>query len=265
MSNFHNRHDEDEMYEMRAFFTKKAMEAIKNGEAGFKNGFRRKDGAFYPEQPEFEEINKSEREQKLGDVDKKIGLGIGIGVGFVIGMVASLRIKNWWEKKGTRNKENKTYENNDKKVIQNNDIEIILSDGITSDEFSKDIDVVFQKYKLNMSSEEAQRHIIKIMLLATCLADEIRKLSNACIKECGKTPSNYLEWQKVMEKLTTQEVTDSINIMLENNISLLNEETSKTFFQVLGESMNDKFIPIKNDKIKEVLSLNTISIDSKIS
>ncbi len=65
-----------------------------------------------------------------------------------------------------------------------------FSNGITPLELSKEIDVTFEEYKDNMSSEEAQRHLINIVMLAVLLVDKIRE---SCIKEGSDVSENYLE------------------------------------------------------------------------
>jgi len=124
---------------------------------------------------------------------------------------------------------------------------------------SEDIDNTFEEHRESMSREEAQNHLIYIRGLAILLADEIRKLSNACIREGNESPENILERQNAIEKLTTQEVMNSIKLLLENkNRYLLDEVTT----MVLSEFMTGNFIidgrpvPIEKHRIKEPVSFN---------
>jgi hypothetical protein len=126
--------------------------------------------------------------------------------------------------------------------------------------FSKEIEEAYEKYRMNMSSEEAQRELIDIAILSTILAAKIRKLSDTCIRADGGIPEDYLEWQEVIEKLTAQKVTDSINLILENNISLIDEKSLVSLSSILGHSLisNGQYIPISNDGFKKALALNIV-------
>jgi len=110
-----------------------------------------------------------------------------------------------------------------------------------------------------MSREEAQQHLIYIRSLAILLADEIRRLSNACIREDNETPENILERQNAIEKLTTQKVMNSIKLLLENkNRYLLDEATSMVLWEFLTSKfiIDDRPVPIEQYRIKNPVNIN---------
>lgn len=126
----------------------------------------------------------------------------------------------------------------------------------TTVEPSEDMDNVFEENRESMSREEAQQHLIYIRALAILLADEIRKLSNACIREGNELPENILERQNALEKLTTQEVMNSIKLLLENkNRSLLDEATSLVLSEFLAGNLIIDGTPVPIEKYKIPMAL----------
>lgn len=121
---------------------------------------------------------------------------------------------------------------------------------------SEDMDNVFEENRENMSREEAQQHLIYIRALAILLADEIRKLSNAYIREGNGLPENILERQYALEKLTTQEVMNSIKLLLENkNRSLLDEATSMVLSEFLAGNLIIDGTPVPIEKYRIPMAL----------
>ena len=128
--------------------------------------------------------------------------------------------------------------------------------GVTAQGFSNNIDIAVEGFKKNMSSEEAQMHMLNIMKLAELLANEIRSLSGTVIKD-DEYSDEYLEWKAAMEKLTTQQVTDSINYMLENNSELFQGNQSQELSWIWGckEMKEGVLLPVENEQIKKALSI----------
>lgn len=128
--------------------------------------------------------------------------------------------------------------------------------GVTAKEFSKNVDIAIEGFKKNMSSEEAQMHMLNIMKLAELLANEIRSLSGAVIED-DEYSGEYLEWKVAIEKLTTQQVTDSINYMLENNSGIFKGEQLQELSWIWGckEIKEEGLLPVENEQIKEALSI----------
>ena len=80
--------------------------------------------------------------------------------------------------------------------------------------FSHGLEEAYEKYMNDMTSEEAQRELLDIFILSALLTTKIRKLSNARIIN-GDAPEEYLEGQKILERLTAPEYIGSINQILE--------------------------------------------------
>ena len=119
------------------------------------------------------------------------------------------------------------------------------------------LDDAYEKYRKNVSSEEAQRRLVKIALHSAILAVEIREFANACVGQDSTTPEEDLEWRKLIEKLTTQEVTTCINSILSNNISLMDEKRSTSLSKILGYDLisDGQFVPIENDRFRAALTV----------
>jgi hypothetical protein len=140
-----------------------------------------------------------------------------------------------------------------KRTKRKTDITELSAANNTTVEPFEDIDNTFEEHRESMSREEVQQHLIYIRGLAVLLADEIRRLSNACIREGNETPENILERQNAIEKLTTQEVMNSIKLLLENkNRSLLDEATSMVLSEFLAGNfiIDDRPVPIEKYRIR---------------
>lgn len=264
--------DKPRPYRMDAYFTEESYEALQTGDAVFNNGLRSKDGYYWPDQPEYEEPDEDEDEEECEpEKDAPDGTALliigSIVVAFLAGVKAAPHIGHFWHDKAVpviekiKNKLIRKSSGKQEKIHSTNQLaesnNALLAESSVA-KFSENIDNVLGEYEADTSSEEAQEHLINIIMLATCLAEEIRKLSGASIRVDSK---DYFEWQKAMEKLTTQKVTDSINMILANNISMLDTRTSKMLSELLGGNFarSGAFIPITNSRIKEALSLEGTS------
>ncbi|HHX36321.1 MAG TPA: hypothetical protein GX719_13760 [Gammaproteobacteria bacterium] len=127
----------------------------------------------------------------------------------------------------------------------------------TIDFLSKDIDIALEDYEKNMSNEDAQKHLMNIVILAVLLAREIRSLSGALITKESEQYVQNLKWKSVFEKLTAQNVTDSINRILAGNTLLIEESRMKDLSEILGYNLikDGEFIPIKNEQFIKALAL----------
>ncbi|MDR3542709.1 MAG: hypothetical protein P4L69_17365 [Desulfosporosinus sp.] len=127
-----------------------------------------------------------------------------------------------------------------------------------------DIDDKYQ-YREIISKEEAQRQFDQIKVLAILLADKIKKLSNAYIRECDMSPEDCLIRKNTIEELTTQEVMNSIKLLLENDSFFLDYSTSRIFSEFLAGNLivGDRLVPIENYRVKEPLSLRNIADHEK--
>lgn len=76
-----------------------------------------------------------------------------------------------------------------------------------------------KSFRENMSSEEAQKTLVEVAILASMLAERIKKLSNAQISDDG-IAGGYLGWQEAVNRLSSEELIDGVNRILEGDIQL---------------------------------------------
>lgn len=191
-----------------------------------------------------------------GDILALTGiLAIGIGIGVAV-TKAYPHVKKWvtttavpgvekfW-KKITKKEPEQTIE------CVEAEIESTL---MKPDDFSRIIELAVNEFHADMSNKEAQQHLLNIMCAAMYMANEIRQLSNAVLKD-----EDRLAWSDTLEKLTTQSVTDGINRILEGNVLALDETQFKTLTEYLGDTLivNGIFVPIENERIKDALLVSS--------
>lgn len=117
------------------------------------------------------------------------------------------------------------------------------------------IETVVNEYELNLTSEEAQKHLCAIMVAAAFIANEIRMISKANIVSDTVTKQFSLGFEKLM----TNKITDGINTMLQNNVSLLDKGKEAVFFEFFSGGYvaeDGKYIPIQNEKVREALRID---------
>lgn len=210
------------------------------------------------------DIDEDEDNDSVGDYDSDgsldgnalaiagiLAIGIGIGAAATkayphvkkwVMTTAVPGVKKFWRKVTKKRPE-------PEEAIECTDAEII-SAFPEPEEFSQSIDLAVNEYYADMSSEEAQQHLLNIMCAAVYMASEIRQLTNATLKD-----EERLTWGATLEKLTTQSVTDGINRILEEKMLALDAEQTKTLTDCLGGALFVKgvFVPIENGRIKEAL------------
>ncbi|MFG3645098.1 hypothetical protein ACGF3C_32980 [Micromonospora sp. NPDC047762] len=127
------------------------------------------------------------------------------------------------------------------------------SDAETS--FTQQVELALEDFRAGMSSEEAQRRIAMIMIAAAFIADQIRALSHACVKDT-EAP---LEIRTALAKLSAADLTDTVNRMLEVNSSLLSEDTSAAFIKIFegGRFVEGAYVPLRNEKIRDAFRLTS--------
>ncbi|MBD5543567.1 MAG: hypothetical protein HDR01_04790 [Lachnospiraceae bacterium] len=129
-----------------------------------------------------DDFSENGADKGLATVAGLIAVGIGIGVATTkaypyvkewISNSAVPEVKKFWNK--IRKKDTVIS------VITDESASLTI-DVASVQEFSNNIDEVLNEYQENMSSEEAQAHLLNIMCCAMYMAGEIRKLSNAVMK-----------------------------------------------------------------------------------
>ena len=121
------------------------------------------------------------------------------------------------------------------------------------DAFTNGVEKAVQDTRGPMSSADAQRNLLEIMMAASIIADRMRAHSNARIEDDTELP----ELRAAIEKLTTRQVTDSINQILQSDSSLLDPDTRVIFSGIFGGGQEDEgeYVPITMDAVRDALAL----------
>jgi hypothetical protein len=225
------------------------------------------------------EYQESSREVELSKEQKEMAALLGeilaAGTVWVFSEVVAPHVKHWWQDKAAPSiKQTWNSITNKKKTKQtqkgknNNQVyttKVAAQKGTVPDILFDEIDEAYKKYVNNMTSEEAQKELIDIFVLSAILTAKIRKLSNARIRKDGGMIAEYIDGQKVIEKLSSAEFIDSINGILENNRSLLDEKVSISLSEILGRNLvlDGQYVPIENNRFKEALVLTTDTYENK--
>lgn len=165
------------------------------------------------------------------------------------------RMKKMWHWI-TRSKTTNQSKNN-KSNIQVNVAEIAATNGMST-LLSKGFDTAYEKYMANTSSDDTQKELVEIAILSAILVAKIKKFLNSCEDKESFITTDYLEWQKIVEKITDRNVTESINSILENNVSLIDEKSSTFLSEILGYKvvLNGMYVPIENDRFAKALTFD---------
>lgn len=165
-------------------------------------------------------------------------------------------IRNRWKSFTDKRKDKPSLKDKKKSNLHTNGI--VTADEIVQDIFSHELEEAYEKYMNDMTSEEAQRELLDVFILSALLTAKIRKLSNARIIEDGDAPTEYLEGQKILERLTTPEYIDCINQILGSNPQLLEEKTAG-LSGILGRNLvlNGQYVPIEIGNFKEAMILRS--------
>jgi hypothetical protein len=123
---------------------------------------------------------------------------------------------------------------------------------ISTVEFSSEVAVVVDDLRENMTSEEAQRRLLLVLLAASIISENMRKLQNARIAD-----DDFAALQSAMGRLTSGEVVDLLNSILGGERRVLDDETEAHFVRVFGGGhlVDGTYQPLDIDKIEEALRL----------
>jgi len=201
--------------------------------------------------------SESDEELTLGEL-----VAVAAVVAGIVGIIkAAPHVTRWWQEKAvpslTRTWNRLVDPHGEKSTDQTVTTELeVLSETATAD-FSTAVGFAIQDNRTPMSTDEAQQRLAAMLAAAAFIAQQMRLLSNARLEDDAAFPA----LKAAMEHLTTQQVTDSINLMLESNTNhLLDDALSvqlMTFFGGGGRDLDGQYVPLKNDRVRDALRLPT--------
>ena len=210
-----------------------------------------------------QKVELSPEEQKSAQL---VGEAIAAATVYVLTEYVAPRVERWWQNTAvpTMKQKWKIFTDKrkdkpspkDKKRSKLHTNEIVTANESVPGMFSHRLEEAYERYMNDMTSEEAQRELLDIFILSALLTTKIRKLSNARIIINGWAPEEYLEGQKILERLTTPEYIGSVNQILKNNSQLMEEKTA-ALSGILGRNLvfNGQYVPIEIGKFKEAMTL----------
>lgn len=229
-------------------------------------GLSRDENNENPDIPEWEEIDLDDlpnnnssttSDVNWNDVAKFIaGIAIGIGVAkaypYVEKWVTNTAVpsaKHLWHRMSSKSE-----------IIADNTTntsEIVAS----KDEFStiaeQSLDTAFNSYKENMSSEEAQRELLEAFILHLVSIKKFQRVANA---DVTNTAGNIIDEKNMIAALCNEDFLESVNAIIRNNPTLLNEQQLHALSEILGYNVFDgkAVIPISAKAITDGLNLSML-------
>ncbi len=214
-------------------------------------------------QAEFVEAEQDDDEQPE-DVSDVLAQVIVLAAAFAFGVVttkAAPKVKSWWQDSAYPSLKyrlsslllkNTEKDVGVKKVESIGRPEISL-EGVSTETFSTEVAAALANTRAVMSSEEAQRRFIAMIIAATVAAEQFRRLQEAHI-EGGEEELQKL--RKALTDISTEPVVDLINKMLETNDGL-NEDAGSTLVELLGGGgrVDGKYVPLRLEQLQAAVRL----------
>lgn len=215
-------------------------------------------------QAEFVEAEQDDDEQPE-DVSDVLAQVIVFAAAFAFGVVttkAAPKVKSWWQDSAYPSlkyrlsslllKKNTKKDVGVKKAEPVGRPEISL-EGVSTETFSTEVAVALADTRAVMSSEEAQRRFIAMIIAAAVVAEQFRRLQEAHI-EGGE--EELQKFRKALTDISTEPVVDLINKMLETNDGL-NEDAGPTLVELLGGGgrVDGKYVPLQLEQLQAAVRL----------
>lgn len=193
--------------------------------------------------PEWEEI-VFDNEVPSGSSAEAITMLVGLGIG--IGVVLQKYVVPWAKKEIGPRIRKLPFKKGDNTNLEASSAEI---------EVVNKIDAAFEECFCDMSEEELQAHIVKIMYHFLGLANEIQAISNSRIKMETESEELYLKKVDEVRKALSERIADNLNLFLVNNNMLLDERSSSELFELLGGGIarEGEYIPVGVDGINNAM------------
>lgn len=159
--------------------------------------------------------------------------------------------KKWKDTKNLVSGKTKAQTIIEKEKTENLDIQLradMYIDEILNEEFDN--------IRFNLTSDEAKEHMMKLIYHMLGTANEIRILSNARIIDHITDEMIQIEKTKVAEKLLAEKVSTNINKLLSDETLMLDVDTSKQIFKLLGGGVriSGEYVPVEVEKVKDAIS-----------
>ena len=217
-----------------------------------------------------DEDDDDEYEPLLSEEDIELLAAIGTLLGsfaVAVAKAAAPHVKSWWENTalpGLRDAAGNVAEfftgderHKEPKLEVSRETALRLAYAtvdIEPTDLRDELSNAYEEYRTNMTSAEAQKTLMEIVVLSTMLAERISRLSNAHIDD-DRLSGNYLEWQSTVAALTSDELIDGVNRILSGDVRVLDATQLASLELVLGRSVYEdgKYIPIEAQDLRDKL------------
>lgn len=117
------------------------------------------------------------------------------------------------------------------------------------------LDTEFESVQLNMTPDEAKEHMMKLIYHMLGTAYEIKIISNARIVENIEDETIQIEKKKEAERLLAVNVSNKINKLLSDDTLMLDINTSKQLFGLLGGGIriSGEYVPVELEKVNTAI------------
>jgi hypothetical protein len=120
-------------------------------------------------------------------------------------------------------------------------------------DISTAIELAIDDTHIGMSSEEAQQRLLAMLAASAFIAEQRRILSNVRLDDQAELP----ELRRALEQLSSPEVIENMNRMLEANPTLLDERASAEFMRMFGGGgvLDGEYVPLRSQTVRDALHL----------
>ena len=121
--------------------------------------------------------------------------------------------------------------------------------------FVEQVDALSGEPGTSMSQAEAEEHLFAILIAAACIAEQIRALSGVRLEPEDSERVELLSG--AIRQLSTQQIADGINRLLESDTALLDEATVDQLMKLLKGARipGQGYAPIRVEQLQEALRL----------
>jgi hypothetical protein len=247
------RHRDDGTYSGVAYDIEMIDE---NDDLKEKNYYQANQSTPYESRKAHEEVELSKEQKELAAL---IGEVIAAGALWVFNEVVAPYAKRFWKEKAapglkgvwnglTNKKATIQSSKGEIKSPVHTTAELKASNSTNVEPFSK-ANKSYEEYRESISKEEAQRIFHNMRNHAILLANDIRRLSNACIREEDESSEAFFARKSEIERLTAQEVMNSIKLLLDNqNRILLDEATTRVLSDFYAGNLIIESVPVPIEK-----------------
>ena len=127
-----------------------------------------------------------------------------------------------------------------------------------------EVPIFDEKMFSEMSTEEVEEHLLKLIYYILGTAYEIKIISNTKIKNETPNQNEYLEKKELAEKILAAKVASSINELLSNKQLALDSPQSNQIFNLLGGGIRieGEYVPVDLNKV--YVALNSLPSDRSV-